>query len=181
MLASSSILAALAARGRSGRGQHLEVSLYRNKFIHARQRRRQLSRRRTRKRALRQRPSEHVPYTTYPTADGMIAVAVGNDAQFAKFAHAIGRAEWAGDARFKTEQRSCREPRSARRHDRRHYEDRCRERVDRKAERGRIPCGRINSVKQAFDDPQTAARRMIETVEHPALGPLKGDRHAVQV
>ncbi|HEV2007341.1 MAG TPA: CoA transferase, partial [Burkholderiales bacterium] len=36
-----------------------------------------------------------------------------------------------------------------------------------------VPCGRINSVKQAFDDPQTAARQMIETVEHPELGPLK--------
>ena len=36
-----------------------------------------------------------------------------------------------------------------------------------------VPCGKINSVKQALDDPQTAARRMIETVEHPTIGPLK--------
>jgi crotonobetainyl-CoA:carnitine CoA-transferase CaiB-like acyl-CoA transferase len=36
-----------------------------------------------------------------------------------------------------------------------------------------VPCGRINSVKQAFDDPQTAARRMVETVEHPTVGALK--------
>jgi crotonobetainyl-CoA:carnitine CoA-transferase CaiB-like acyl-CoA transferase len=36
-----------------------------------------------------------------------------------------------------------------------------------------IPAGRINSVKQAFDDPQTAARRMIETVDHPTVGALK--------
>src|SRR5262249_47467261 len=33
-----------------------------------------------------------------------------------------------------------------------------------------IPCGKINSVAEAFDDPQTAARGMIETVEHPSLG-----------
>ena len=36
-----------------------------------------------------------------------------------------------------------------------------------------MPCGRINSVKQALDAPHTAARRMIETVEHPAIGALK--------
>ena len=36
-----------------------------------------------------------------------------------------------------------------------------------------MPCGRINSVKQAFDDPQTAARNMIEKVEHPTLGEVK--------
>ena len=31
-----------------------------------------------------------VPYTTYPAADAMTAVAVGNDAQFAKFADLLG-------------------------------------------------------------------------------------------
>ena len=36
-----------------------------------------------------------------------------------------------------------------------------------------IPCGKINSVAEALDDAQTAARRMIETIEHPAAGALK--------
>ena len=36
-----------------------------------------------------------------------------------------------------------------------------------------MPCGKINSVAQALDDPQTAARGMIETVEHPTIGALK--------
>ncbi len=36
-----------------------------------------------------------------------------------------------------------------------------------------VPCGRINSVAQALDDPHTAARRMVETVEHPVVGALK--------
>jgi len=33
--------------------------------------------------------------------------------------------------------------------------------------------GKINSVAEALDDAQTAARRMIETIEHPATGALK--------
>jgi crotonobetainyl-CoA:carnitine CoA-transferase CaiB-like acyl-CoA transferase len=36
-----------------------------------------------------------------------------------------------------------------------------------------VPCGRINTVAQALDDPHTAARRMVETVEHPAIGALR--------
>ena len=114
-----------------------------------------------------------VPYTTYPTRDGMMAVAVGNDAQFVKFAQAVGHAEWATDARFiKNKDRVAN-----------------REALDtliadtlksadaaawmEKLKAAGVPCGRINSVKQAFDDPQTAARRMIETVEHPTIGALK--------
>jgi crotonobetainyl-CoA:carnitine CoA-transferase CaiB-like acyl-CoA transferase len=36
-----------------------------------------------------------------------------------------------------------------------------------------VPCGRINTVAEAIEDPHTAARRMVETVEHPAVGALK--------
>jgi crotonobetainyl-CoA:carnitine CoA-transferase CaiB-like acyl-CoA transferase len=36
-----------------------------------------------------------------------------------------------------------------------------------------VPCGRINSVARALDDPHTSARRMVETVEHPVIGELK--------
>jgi len=36
-----------------------------------------------------------------------------------------------------------------------------------------VPCGKINSVAQALNDPHTAARRMIETAEHPVVGELK--------
>jgi len=173
MLASSSILAALAARGRSGRGQHLEVSLYETSlFMLANVAANYLAAGRESGRYGNGHPSI-VPYTTYPTADGMIAVAVGNDAQFAKFAHAIGRAEWAGDARFKQnkDRVAHREVLDAMIADTLKTNS-ANAWIEKLKEAG-VPCGRINSVKQAFDDPQTAARRMIETVEHPALGPLK--------
>ena len=44
-----------------------------------------------------------------------------------------------------------------------------------------MPCGKINSVAQALDDPHTAARRMVETVEHPVHRRLEDARHSVQV
>jgi crotonobetainyl-CoA:carnitine CoA-transferase CaiB-like acyl-CoA transferase len=36
-----------------------------------------------------------------------------------------------------------------------------------------VPCGRVNSVAEALDDPHALARRMMETVEHPTVGPLR--------
>ena len=173
MLASNAILGALAARSRTGRGQQLELSLYETSlFMLANVAANYLAAGKDGGRFGNGHPSI-VPYTTYPAADGMLAVAVGNDAQFARFAQAIGHAEWGTDARF------------ARNKDRVAH----RELLDRliadalrtdaagawigKLKAAGVPCGRINSVRQAFDDPQTAARRMVETVEHPALGALK--------
>ena len=42
-----------------------------------------------------------------------------------------------------------------------------------KLKRVGVPCGRINSVAEALDDPHTAARNMIEAVENPTIGALK--------
>src|SRR5688572_20367603 len=102
LYACNSILAALAARSRTGRGQHVEVCLYDSglaMLINVAS-----SSLMTGKEA-RRFGNGHpniVPYTTYPTADGMIAVAVGNDGQFARFAETLGHAQWARDARFAT-------------------------------------------------------------------------------
>jgi succinate--hydroxymethylglutarate CoA-transferase len=173
MLASNAILGALHARQRTGRGQHLDLSLYETSlFMLANVAANYLGAGRDGGRYGNGHPSI-VPYTTYPASDGMMAVAVGNDAQFAKFAAAIGHPEWAQDARFiKNRDRVA------------HRElldgmiaatlktGAAQSWVDLLKAAG-VPCGRINSVKQAFDDPHTAARAMIETVEHPAAGALR--------
>lgn len=43
-----------------------------------------------------------VPYEMFPTKDGHMVLAVGNDLQFARFAQVVGRPEWADDERFRT-------------------------------------------------------------------------------
>lgn len=102
MLACNSVLAALNARHTTGRGQHVEVSLFDSGLA-----------------MLANVASNHlvsgknagrfgnghpniVPYTAYPTRDDMIAVAVGNDGQFAKFCDAAGQPAVSRDARFST-------------------------------------------------------------------------------
>ena len=41
-----------------------------------------------------------VPYQDFPTADGDMILAIGNDAQFARFCGIAGHPEWAQDERF---------------------------------------------------------------------------------
>jgi succinate---hydroxymethylglutarate CoA-transferase len=173
LLACNTILAALNARHRSGRGQHVEVSLYESGlFMLANVASNHLVSGKDARRFGNGHPNI-VPYTAYPVKDGMIAVAVGNDAQFVKFAAALGHAAWATDARFVRNQ------------------DRVVNReaidgliiealksfnaeslIDQLTQAG-IPCGRINSVAQALSAPHTVARKMVETIQHPAAGDLK--------
>lgn len=173
MLACNSVLAALHARNTTGRGQHVEVSLFDSGLA-----------------MLANVASNHlvsgkdagrfgnghpniVPYTAYPTRDDMIAVAVGNDGQFAKFAAVLGHAAWATDPRF------------SKNSDRIGNRDALDELI--KAELKRegaeawieklmaagIPCGRINSVAQALAAPHAIARDMVTSVEHPTAGTVK--------
>jgi crotonobetainyl-CoA:carnitine CoA-transferase CaiB-like acyl-CoA transferase len=167
------VLAGLAARSRTGRGQHVEVCLYdtgisllvnvASSFLIT-------------GRDARRYGNGHpsiVPYTSYATADGMIALAIGNDAQFARFAGLAGHPEWAGDPRF---------VKNADRVAHREMLDRAigeamkREKTAPWIEKIRaagVPCGPINSVSEALNDPHTLARNLVRTVDHPAAGELR--------
>jgi crotonobetainyl-CoA:carnitine CoA-transferase CaiB-like acyl-CoA transferase len=173
ILASNAILAALNARHRTGRGQKVEVSLYESSLaMLVNVASNYLVAGKDAGRFGNGHPSI-VPYTTFPTADGMLALAVGNDSQFAKCAAVLGHPEWAQDERFIQNRNRVAH----------------REAVDGmiadalksggadnwivKLQAAGVPCGKINSVKQALDDPQTAARQMVETAEHSTIGALK--------
>ena len=173
MLASNAILAALHARGRTGRGQKVELSLYEtalSMLINVASN--YLIAGRNGGRFGNGHPSI-VPYTTYQAADAMMAIAVGNERQFARCAQVLGHPEWASDERFAT--------------NRARVENRalidglinaalsrdCADAWLAKLKAVGVPCGKINSVAEALDDPHTRARDMIETVQHPVIGPLR--------
>ena len=173
MLASNSILAALNARHRTGKGQKVELSLYETSLamlINVASN--YLTAGRNGGRFGNGHPSI-VPYTTYRTADAMVAIGIGNERQFARTAEVLGHPEWAQDARF-TSNRARVENRDlidglineALSH------DGAEAWLDKLKAVG-VPCGKINSVADALDDPHTVARDMIETVEHSTIGALK--------
>jgi succinate--hydroxymethylglutarate CoA-transferase len=173
MLASNSILAALNARERTGKGQKVELSLYETSLaMLVNVAASYLAAGRNAGRFGNGHPSI-VPYTTYQTADAMIALGVGNERQFARIAEVLGHSEWAKDARFASNR--------ARVENRAVIDGLINEALSHdgadawlaKLKAAGIPCGKINSVAQALDDPQTAAREMVETIEHPTVGALK--------
>lgn len=173
LLACNTILAALNARHRTGRGQHVEVSLYDSGlFMLANVASNHLVSGKDARRFGNGHPNI-VPYTAYPVKDGMIAVAVGNDGQFAKFAAALGHAEWAADSRFvKNSDRVVnREAIDALIIEA--LKRQTAESLISKLTTAGIPCGRINSVAQALSAPHTVARDMVRTVKHPTAGDVK--------
>jgi succinate---hydroxymethylglutarate CoA-transferase len=173
MLASNSILAALNARERTGKGQKVELSLYETSLaMLVNVAASYLAAGRNAGRFGNGHPSI-VPYTSYQTADAMLALGVGNERQFARLADVLGHPEWAKDARFASN--------GARVENRAAIDGLISEALSHdkadawlaKLKATGIPCGKINSVAQALDDPQTAARQMTETIDHPTVGSLK--------
>jgi succinate---hydroxymethylglutarate CoA-transferase len=173
MLASNAILAALNARTRTGKGQKVELSLYETSLamlVNVAQN--YLTAGRNGGRFGNGHPSI-VPYTTYRAADGMMAIGIGNERQFARFAQVLGHPEWAQDARFNSNK--------ARVENREEIDGLINEALAHgpaagwleKLKAAGVPCGKINSVAEALDDPQTAARRMVETIEHPGIGRVR--------
>ena len=173
MLAGNAILAALNARTRTSKGQKVELSLYESSlFMLVNVAANYLAAGREGGRFGNGHPSI-VPYTTYQAADAMMALAIGNKRQFARAAAVLGHPEWASDVRFSSNR--------ARVENRTVIDglinaalagDTADSWLDKLKAAG-VPCGRINSVAEALDDPHTAARHMIETVEHASIGALR--------
>jgi succinate--hydroxymethylglutarate CoA-transferase len=173
MLACNAILAALNARHGGGRGQKVELSLYESALhMLVNVASNVLVSGRGGGRFGNGHPSI-VPYTTYAAKDAMMALAIGNDTQFAKCASVLGHPEWADDPRFATNRARVEHRLLA---DGAIAEALAGDTVDNwlaKLKAVGVPCGRINSVAEALADPQTQARQMIETLQHPTIGTLK--------
>ncbi len=113
------------------------------------------------------------PYETFPTADGFVNIAVGNESQWRRFCSAIGRDDLAGDARFssvrlRVENRQQLKPLLVsvlRRHTTAEWLA-----ILAKAE---IVCGPVRTVEEVLRDPQVVARGMVAQFDHPKIGPTK--------
>jgi crotonobetainyl-CoA:carnitine CoA-transferase CaiB-like acyl-CoA transferase len=100
MYATTAVLAALQARERSGRGQHVEVSLMDSALAGLLNQASAYLNAGVVPGRLGNRHPSIAPYETFRAADGDFAVAVGNDAIFGRLCGAIGRPELASDPRF---------------------------------------------------------------------------------
>lgn len=111
-----------------------------------------------------------VPYQTFATQDAPIAVAVGNDGQFARFASVLGQAGWVDDERFATNaarvaHREILVPAIA---------EILRQRPQQMwlelLEAANIPAAPVATVDEALRSPQAQAMNMVQQVSHPDFG-----------
>lgn len=111
-----------------------------------------------------------VPYQVMPASDGHFILAVGNDAQFRRFAAFAGAPQLADDPRFSTNPARVRH---------RHDLVPALEALTRTRpaawwlaglEREGVPCGPVNDLRAVFDDPQVRHRDMAIRMPHPGAG-----------
>ena len=166
--ASTAILAALEVRNRTGEGQQIDMALLDvGMAILANQAGGFLNSGAVPQRQGNSHPSL-APYQDFPTLDGSMLLAVGNDGQFARFCQAVERPDWAADPRFasntlRVTNRTVLIP--------------AMEAVTRTRSTAQwialledkaVPCGPINDIGQAFDDAQVKARGL--KVNQPVAG-----------
>ena len=159
--ACSAILAAVEARHQTGCGQHIDMALLDvGMAVLANQAAGFLNTGAVPQRQGNTHPSL-APYQTFDTLDGQMLLAVGNDGQFARFCDAAGHPEWAADARFASN--TLRVQHRAALIALMLPVTRTRSTADwvTLLEDKAVPCGPINTLAQAFADPQVQARGLI--------------------
>jgi crotonobetainyl-CoA:carnitine CoA-transferase CaiB-like acyl-CoA transferase len=175
MLGAVAVLAALDGRDRTGspahgRGQRIDISLFEATLAWlANQAQNALVTGTSPGRRGNAHPNI-VPYQTFATADGEIAVAVGSERQWPRLCDALGMPSLASDPRFATNG-----DRVAHRDDlvpilaARLRDESSAEWLARLAE-AEVPSGPIASVLEALRSPQAQARGAVVELEHPVLG-----------
>lgn len=173
MFAAAAILAALRHRDRTGQGQRVEVSLLESVVGWlANVAMNYLVSGEPPKRYGNAHPNV-VPYQAFATADGWVAVGVGNDAQFRRFCQVIGRPELADDPRFKTNSDRVVNRASLIPLLEAVFKTRTTAEWIEALTAAELPCGPINTIDQVFRHPQVLHRRMLEEVDHPTAGRIK--------
>src|SRR5688572_21079478 len=173
LLAAQGIALALFARERSGRGQHVDISMFDGVLSLLSYHASTYLTTGASSGRVGNRHATIAPYETFPCADGEFFLAVGNDDQFGRFCRVAGLLELVEDPRFATNPQRVRNADALRSRLSPVLEERTRDYwIDRLTAAG-VPCGAVRSVAEALNDPQVTARRMIEAVEHAALGMVK--------
>ena len=172
MYSSVAILAALHERKASGFGQYIDMALLDTQVAWlANQNANYLIGGEPPKRMGNAHPNI-VPYQTFPTRDGDLILAIGNDSQFAKFCAAAGVSDVARDPRFTdnvarvANRDACvsaiapalREKTTA-------------EWIDVLEPLG-VPCGPINRLDDVYADPQVQHRGLRIDMPHPLGGEI---------
>ncbi len=175
------ILAAVNHRHTTGRGQHIDMSLL--DVSVASLANQALSYLVTGNAPMRMGNAHPtiVPYQVFPTADGHMIIAVGNQRQFESMAQVLGDPQMAKDPRFANN--------IARLEHRQETIDAisalsCHKTTTEWIDlfgAANVPCGPINNIDAVFDDPQVQARGLAIAPPHPQHGSVPGVANPIRM
>jgi crotonobetainyl-CoA:carnitine CoA-transferase CaiB-like acyl-CoA transferase len=173
LLAVQGIVLSLYARERTGRGQHVDISMLDGVVSLLSYHASMFLTTGTRSGRLGNRHATIAPYDTFAAADGEFFLAVGNDEQFKRLCAVAGLPAFADEPAFATN--PARVVNHAELRDRlapalgacprSHW-------IEQLTKAG-VPCGAVRDVHDVLGDPQVLARDMVEAVEHATAGTLK--------
>jgi formyl-CoA transferase len=173
MFGALAVLAALRYRDHTGKGQHIDISLLEttmsmlsnvssNYLISGEEARRY--------------GNAHpniVPYQAFQTSDGYMAVGCANDRLYQRLCRLLEHEELATDPRFTTNPQRVVNRAELLPVLQAAFRKRATAEWLLELRAAGIPCGAINSVSQAFSDPQIQARGLVWECEHHTAGPIK--------
>jgi crotonobetainyl-CoA:carnitine CoA-transferase CaiB-like acyl-CoA transferase len=165
----SGTLAALLLRERTGEGTSVEATLVENSaaaLVNVAQA--FLLTKKEPKRLGTAHP-QIVPYQAFPTADGLLMIAVGTDEQFQALCAALGRPELSSDPRFATNPARVQNREILLQILTEILRTRPRKEWEQELKRAGVPAGPVNSFSELFGDPGLVGRILME-VEHPTVG-----------
>ena len=174
MFAFQGLLLALIARGRTGRGQLVDVSLLDSVAA-------LLTYQASAYFATGESPARtgnrHMtiaPYDTFETADGVLVLAVGNDAQWQQLCAALGATSSALTHGSRPTRAACALRRAAPGARGRACAAGARSRWSTRCATAGVPCGAVRSIAEALARSADRSRaQMVETVDASAIGALK--------
>ena len=181
MYAAIAVLAALAHRDRSGVGQYVDMALLDvGVGMLANMNLNYFTTGESPKRWGNAHPNI-VPYQVFRASDGHLILAAGNDSQYRKFCEVAARPDLASDERFasndaRVRNREALVPLLADVVARRSRDD-----WVSSLEAAGVPCGPINSIGQAFEDPQVRHREMKVEIAHPLSGQVPLVRNPIRL
>lgn len=171
--AATAILAALHERKRSGRGQRIDLALFDVALASmVNQAQSSLLTGEAPARLGSAHPNI-VPYQAFATADYELALAVGNDGQFARLCAVLGLEGVAQAERFATNERRVANREALIPLLAREFERAGRDEWLERLSEAEVPAAPVNTLPAALADEQAQARAMVGEVEHPLAGSLR--------
>ena len=167
------ILAALQARIQTGKGQHLDISLFDSQLgMLANVASNYLISGNLPKR-YGNAHANIVPYQNFQASDAWFVIAVGNDRQFQRLCGVIGKTDLANDSRFFTNAVRVKNRDALIEFLKPIFIQRIASEWLVALEAAEIPCGPINTLDKVFAMPQVEAREMLIHMGHSEIEDLK--------